>query len=438
MRFILFAFALLLVACQHSSKTPPQTPVEPALPEFQHLKWLVKDSVLHEQFSIDAEGVWMYASAADKKAQKPERFVAWDEQDAFVKMVRSIPLKESVAIYLDEAQYKQALQAVEVEKTPVVVDRERPLAGLRIAIDPGHAAATFEQAVVEDRYIRIRAQEAGLPKDLTFYEADLTLKTALLLRNKLEAAGATVFLSREQPGSALGKTAEAWKNCCLTDLLQADPMTGLVDSSRYLEAKNRPVDRSFYRKHFNRVDIEHRADLINAFQPDLTAVIHFNVGGELAGETEYQHLIEEDFSMVFIPGGFVSNELSDPESRMLFLYKLLSDDVMQSLELSEQVMNYHENLLRVPAVEEPSDLPYLTRFSVYTESPGVYARNLKLTRLIHGPQVFGESLLQNNRAEALLLAMPLNDSLAATYVPARIHEVVETYYKGILDYASLR
>ena len=63
----------------------------------------------------------------------------------------------------------------------------KPLAGLRIAIDPGHIGGKW--AKMEERWFQI-----GKGKPVT--EGDMTLRVAKLLEDRLKKLGAEVRLTR--------------------------------------------------------------------------------------------------------------------------------------------------------------------------------------------------------------------------------------------------
>ncbi|OYV00821.1 MAG: hypothetical protein CFE26_23555, partial [Verrucomicrobiales bacterium VVV1] len=67
---------------------------------------------------------------------------------------------------------------------------DKPLSGLKIAIDPGHIGG--EWAKMEERWFSV---DGGTP----VCEGDLTLKVARLLKPKLEALGANVSMVRNAP-----------------------------------------------------------------------------------------------------------------------------------------------------------------------------------------------------------------------------------------------
>jgi len=64
---------------------------------------------------------------------------------------------------------------------------------------------------------------------------------------------------------------------------------------------------------------------------------------------------------------------------------------------------------------------------------GIYARNLALTRLVHCPLSYGETLIQNNIDECLNLART-DFVISGMRCSSRIKEVAEAYFEGIKSY----
>ena len=113
---------------------------------------------------------------------------------------------------------------------------------------------------------------------------------------------------------------------------------------------------------------------------------------------------QENYAMAFVPGAFMEGELDKPEDRIDFLRLLLNPkDLEASVRLSELFLKHSLALTEVPIVSPEQGLSYLSRASVLTRSPGVYARNLSLSRMIKGPLVYGESLCQDNSKESIRL-----------------------------------
>jgi len=185
--------------------------------------------------------------------------------------------------------------------------------------------------------------------------------------------------------------------------------------------------------YFKKDDLIARANKINAFQADVTAIIHYNISTKAKLVKGYFGPTTDNYSMMFTAGSFAKNELNDPEKRMNFLRLLLTDDIERSVELCDPVMAFHRDSLGVPAVAEPNDILYLNKYSLYLGVPGVYARNLRMTRMVQGPICFGESLLQDNKTEATRLNT-LDDKLEGEAVSSRLREVAKSYFLGVRDY----
>lgn len=168
-----------------------------------------------------------------------------------------------------------------------------------------------------------------------------------------------------------------------------------------------------------------RAELINDFQPDLTIIIHYNVD-----ETnfEWQKPSTKNFNMTFIGGAFMKTDLPTIEKRFEFLRMIISDDVEKSIALSSETIKNFEKYLNVKTAQQ-TDAKYLSEGCIATDKKGVYCRNLQLTRYIHSPLVYGETLYQDNIIECKLLNAETDKTKNK-----RVQQVAEAYYQGILNY----
>ncbi len=138
------------------------------------------------------------------------------------------------------------------EELPITT-REKPLANLRIAIDPGHIGG--EWAKMEERWFVVGD---GVP----VCEGDMTLQVAQLLKPKLEGLGATVTLVRDkkEPVTLLRPSS----------LLTLAKNTALPATQ---ESPQKMAERLFYRT----AEIHARAKLVNeTILPDLVLCLHFN------------------------------------------------------------------------------------------------------------------------------------------------------------------
>jgi len=184
-----------------------------------------------------------------------------------------------------------------------------------------------------------------------------------------------------------------------------------------------------FRKYYNPLDLHARAEKINAFAPDLSIVIHYNSHHV---ETEYSSnnaIAANNYNLVFIPGAFCRNELATQESRYEFLRLLTSTDLNESLGLSSSILEQFTKKLNIPTVAEADGANYLNTVCMKINE-GIYARNLALTRLIHGPICYGETLIQNNIDECLNLSRT-DFVIHGTPCSSRVRKVAEAYFEGI-------
>lgn len=278
----------------------------------------------------------------------------------------------------------------------------KSLKGLRVAIDPGHLGGEF--AELEKRCVKVLGTH--------LHEGDMAYLTALKMKELLEEEGAIVMVTRPAMGEgAMDENFTSW--------LSHQPKIPVRSQKDH-----------FIR--YNREDLYVRAEKINAFHPDLTLMLHYN--SEYSEEDEVIPLIEDNYSMVFVPGAFSVHELDRERDRYEFLRLLLSDNVEQSILLGQKIAERFDRDLKVPAVEHPK-LPHQLQPYCLLHYPGVYSRNLVLTRLIHSPVCYGEPLLQNHRGEAKLLT-ETNGEIQGVRCSKRLEEVARAYFEGIKDYCK--
>jgi N-acetylmuramoyl-L-alanine amidase len=430
--------------------------------------YMVKDSSLLDQFEITGRGLEMLGTDTGNGARVPEAVIYWDEVGLFIRMVQALPLDTVLHYYetkgdnhWDAAHFGHLPSPVAAFTLPR--NAEQPLAGMRIALDPGHVGGSMDYAqTMEEKYVRIRPDpDAGIPEEIGFCEGNLALGTALLLAGRLREEGAEVLLTREREGlNAFGITFDQWLQGEVAQherwlrengrtAVRSDPESWKVQcaAANYLrECRLSARDSVWWmtkatavhvhRTIFLKAEFQERARIINAFRPHVTLILHYNVGEDnRAASDGYRLAIPEDHCMAFIPGGYMNGELKEPQDRLAFAARLLSDDLPQSERLSGFIVRAHERLLGVPAMAWDDRLQYLKNSSLLTREKGVFARNLQLTRLVQGTLCFGESLYQDNLQEARLLnAKDFILPGMTTPLPHRIREVADAYYQGLHDW----
>ncbi|MBN2078386.1 MAG: hypothetical protein JW838_05435, partial [Spirochaetes bacterium] len=136
---------------------------------------------------------------------------------------------------------------------------------------------------------------------------------------------------------------------------------------------------------------------------------------------------DDNFCTAFVPGCFLRGELASVESRIEFLRLVVSTDLERSIRFSKHVVEHFKKELDVPPSPETFPGSRLVGF----RSGGVYARNLRMTRLVRGPLCLGEPLQQNNLDEARRLA-----EIGKGRMPERVRETARAYHRAIRDYAA--
>ena len=102
--------------------------------------------------------------------------------------------------------------------------------GVKIALDPGHIAGDFEMAETEGKYMKMHSSPQTDLKPIEFFEANLALGTAHIIRERLEEMGAEVLMTRTQPNTgALGLEFNDWKRIWFDQLLQEEIINKKLD-----------------------------------------------------------------------------------------------------------------------------------------------------------------------------------------------------------------
>ncbi|PWU16319.1 MAG: hypothetical protein C5B45_00680 [Chlamydiae bacterium] len=334
------------------------------------LKYLIKAKEAQNYFSLTDDVFILYASLEDKQKGQEE--------------------------------YRLILGSFDVLPT-----LKKSLANCKIAIDPGHFGSEYSH--LEQRFVEISFQK----KLLAFNEGDLTFLTALYLKELLEKEGAEVFLTRT-------KKAEGALSQNFFQFLQTHPDLWLTQKTL----------TQLFRSVYNGVDLYARAEKINTFKPDITVIIHYNAHN--SEKEKYTCTTDKNYNMVFIPGSFGDRELKEEKARYEFLRLLVTSDFFLSRQFSKIVLKKFNEHLQVPSVTSLDGARYLETASIEVEK-GVYARNLALTRLVHGPLCYGESLVQNNLAEALRLSH-LDTKIQGYPCSSRLKEVALAYFQAIQEF----
>ncbi len=230
--------------------------------------------------------------------------------------------------------------------------REKPLNGLKIAIDPGHIGGAW--AKMEERWLRFGG---GSP----VMEGDMTLQVAQLLKPLLEKHGASVSLVRSSN----------------------EPVTQLRPSGPGKEA-----ERQFYRT----AEIHARARLVNeTLKPDLVLCLHFNA--EAWGDPTQPTLIDRTHLHLILNGAYTDEELFLPDQRLAMLKKLLSRTHEEEILVGSQLATTFSEITGLPPYQYPAD----TKNALpVPNQPYLWTRNLLANRLYDCPVIYLEPYVMNS------------------------------------------
>lgn len=423
------------------------------------LKLLDGDASLAGFYSLERDSFTMYASPEDRERGKIECRIFRDEYDIAVKMFRVLDGSSIRDAYLAKGggrfdpSFMAKISSMDEDPFRAGTDPGRPLAGLRVAIDPGHNAGSMDEAKREGKYMLL-FEPGG--KRISFYEARLNLATARALKEMLERDGATVMLTRERGRQTYPASFERWVRRDFRRSVREKQREGFITPKEAAKLLGDTTEKQRYKFFNSEYEMPNRARIINPFRPHITIMVHYNSLGESAGyRKRYGRLLramekphdspasrmadlhealdssaetDRNFCMAFVPGCFLRGELNTVESRIEFLRLVLSEDLEDSIRLSYDVIENFRELLVVPPAGDR--FPGARKARVCRN--GVYARNFRMTRLVRGALCLGEPFLQNNLEEAIRLA-----EISEGRVPERIVLVARAYYLAIREYSLI-
>ncbi len=247
----------------------------------------------------------------------------------------------------------------------------KPLAGARIAIDPGHIGG--EWATIEER-------ELVVGKNPPVREGELTLAVAKILKPQLEALGATVLLVR--------KTTAPLTRLRPTDLTAEAAATLPANPKTRVE---KLAARLFYRT----AEIHARADLVNtSLKPDLVLCLHFNA--DAWGAPDNPQMVNRSHLHLLVNGAYADAEVALADQRFALLHKLLQGTHEEEVFIASAVASSMAAATGLPPFTYAADSG--TALATPGE-PYVWARNLLANRLYECPVVYTEPYVMNSRTD---------------------------------------
>ena len=269
---------------------------------------------------------------------------SWKTWITLDERARQADLGDLTLAFADEDQPAPAAHYRWKRRSDLAPGRGLPLAGLKIALDPGHIGGKY--AALEEREYRFG--------DTVIQEGTMTLRTAKVLAPLLEKRGASVTLVRSTLEPVTGKRADDF-----------------------------PDPRLFYRT----AEIRERARLINDFiQPDLVICLHYNGSASKIPElSQHFHLI--------LNGTYTAGELAHEDERFEMLQRLLSGTITEEIPLAREVAGAFNDLTSLPPYRYPENSPTSQNLDHH---PNLWGRNLLANRLYQCPVIFLEPYVMNS------------------------------------------
>ncbi len=256
-----------------------------------------------------------------------------------------------------------------------VTSPERPLEGVRIALDAGHIGGSW--AKMEGRWFQMEDKPPVM-------EGGLTLITAHVLRPLLEAMGATVSMVRDSHEPLTSQQPDALMTEARESLNAARG-----HAADFPEAQvRREAERLFYRTS----EIRTRGQRVNeVLRPDLVVCLHFNAEGwgNDAGKPVFS---PNNHLHVLAHGCLSAAEFTLDDQRLDALLRLLQRIPDEEIRVCDAVARHLASATGLPAYT------YVGKSARrVNDNAWLWARNLLANRVYHCPVVFTEPYVMNNQ-----------------------------------------
>jgi hypothetical protein len=302
----------------------------------------------------------------------------------------------------------------------------KPLAGLRIALDPGHLGG--EWAKMEERWFQVGNTEP-------VQEGDLTLKVARLLARRLRELGAKVFFVRDSNEPVTVKRPDDFRELATKVLIKNGVPQPRAEVLKSTDPEKEQTIRwqseiLFYRYS----EIRRRAALVNfKLHPDLVLCLHFNAEGW--GDPNDPMLPDINHLHLLVNGSYLRQELEFDDERFEMVRRLLSRAYDEELPLADAIADAMARETQLPPYQYPT-----TNSTTKVGTSGyVYARNLLATRLYRCPVIYCEPYVMNSKdAFARIQAGDYEGfrNINGNYRKSIFREYADSVTDGLVEYYS--
>lgn len=286
---------------------------------------------------------------------------------------------------------------------------DKPLQGMRIAIDPGHLGGKW--ARMEERWYK--------RGDTAVTEGDMTLRTAKLLAPRLEALGATIALTRTETEPVTANRPEDFRNFART-----------IRQGRSEQEVLSKAESLFYRTS----EIRARAKLINeTIKPDITLCLHYNATDW--GEPGSPKMSSSNHFHMILHGAYMASEITHEDERFEMMHKVFQRVHEEEAPLAAELAKSFLKETELPAYI------YLVGKPTKQIGPALWARNLLANRLYQCPVLFFEPYVMNN--EVVYARVQAGDYEGEKNVAGKMRksiyrEYVDAVVQGLINYYTPR
>jgi N-acetylmuramoyl-L-alanine amidase len=369
-------FALFLAIFPSVSYTADNLGVLGSHPQWKVLE-KYQETITHDDFAQLIQNVYCTHGIA------PD-LIAISDSSARILTNRAAQTFLTLRFAKDEASGQPVPRLWRPAKSLPPARQDRPLANLRIALDPGHLGGKW--AKMEERWFQV-GDTAPVK------EGDLVLRVARILAPRLRGLGAKVFFVRNSAEPITPKRPDDFMELARKILIKngvPQPREDALDPSD--PAKEQTIRWQSEMLFYRYSEIRRRAVLVNTkLHPDLVLCLHFNAEGW--GDPKEPTLIDHNHLHLLVSGSYLEQELELDDERFEMLRKLLSRAYDEELPLADTIAASMAKETQLPAYEYPT-----TQTTTKIGSTGyVYARNLLAPRLYRCPVVYCEPYVMNSR-----------------------------------------
>ncbi len=346
-----------------------------------HPKWAVlekyQETITHDEFTRLIQGVYCTHGFA-------QDLIEINENAARILMNRKAQKFFTLRFAENDASCNPVPHLWRAAKSLPPAKPEKPLSGLRLALDPGHLGGKW--AKMEERWFQVDSSKP-------VQEGDLVLNVARLLAPRLRELGAKVFFVRNSNEPVTAKRPDDFRELARKILIKngvPHPRPDVLDPND--PEKEQTIRWQSEILFYRYSEIRRRAVLVNTkLHPDLVLCLHFNAEGW--GDPNNPTLIDANHLHLLVNGSYLQDELEFDDERFEMIRRLLSRAYDEELPLADTIAAAMARETKLPPYEYPT-----TNSTTRVGSSGyVYARNLLATRLYRCPVVYCEPYVMNSR-----------------------------------------